>query len=533
MNKSMNGNRKHLHGVVLMAATLVLIGWFILIQGCASKKQNSPNIILILTDDQGWTDTSVPMMKDREDSKSDFYQTPNLERMAKAGMVFSNAYAPAPVCSPTRYSILYGKTPARLRHATLNTMAATPEQEISIPMMIKTANQNYVTAHFGKWHQPTESPESAGYDVSDGPTGNGEGDWLSPGVLNPPDDPKKTFSLSRQACDFMTEQVAAGRPFFMQVSYYAVHVQYYALEKTKEKYRKMTAGKKSVPRDFEMPPPPLNQGMVDYAAMVEDLDTGLGMILDKLDELGISDNTYVIFTSDNGGGFRGNAPLQKGKADLWEGGLRVPTVVRGPKVLAGAYCDVPIVGWDFLPTISDLVGNTKALPENLDGGSLRSVFEKGNEGSVKRGEEALIFHFPWYNGEPESAIRLGDYKLIKNLDTRELWLFNVVEDIEESNNLVEAMPDKTEELHQRLMTYLAGVNAEQVMDLRRERRKQMVDVNIPEQEKKLKEIRAKLKSAKGPEREELTKQLQKTEKYLNWLKGEVVFTDERSKLHEK
>ncbi len=528
-NKHLSAIKPAGHFIII----IFLIGFCGVFSSCASKTApEKPNIILILTDDQGWTDTSVPMMKGREDSKSDFYQTPNLDRLAKAGMVFSNAYAPAPVCSPTRYSILYGKTPARLHHATLNKNAATPEKELSLPKMIKAADPSYITAHFGKWHQPTSSPEDAGYDESTGPTGNGEGDWISPGVPNPPDDPKRTFSLSRKACEFMSNQVKADRPFFMQVSYYAVHVQNYALEKTKEKYRNMKPGKKSNPRDFELPPPPLNQGMVAYAAMVEDLDTGFGMILDKLDELGITDNTYVIFTSDNGGGFRGNEPLQRGKADLWEGGLRVPTVVRGPKVSADTYCDVPIAGWDFFHTIGEIIGNTNPLPENLDGGSLLEVFEKGNEGSVKRGEEALVFHFPWFNGEPESAIRLGDYKLIKNLDSRELWLFNLAEDIEEKNNLAEAMPEKTNALHNRLTSYLENVNAEHVMDLRKWRRKQMVEQNIPEQEKKRKELLAKLKAATGTEKEELTAQLKETERYLNWLKGEVVFTDERSKLHE-
>lgn len=512
---------------------LSIVGFNAVFSGCAPNESSAkPNIILILTDDQGWTDTSVPMMKGREDSKSDFYQTPNLERLADAGMVFSNAYAPAPVCSPTRYSILYGKTPARLRHATLNKNAATPEKEIALPKMIKAADPNYVTAHFGKWHQPTSSPEDAGYDESTGPTGNGEGDWVSPGVRNPPDDPKRSFSLSRKACEFMSKQVEADRPFFMQVSYYAVHVQNYALEKTKEKYRKMKPGKKSTPRDFEMPPPPLNQGMVAYAAMVEDLDTGFGMILDKIDALGIAENTYLIFTSDNGGGFRGNEPLQRGKADLWEGGLRVPTVVRGPKVPAGEYCDVPIAGWDFFPTISEIISNTNPLPENLDGGSLLEVFEKGNEGSVKRGEEALIFHFPWFNGEPETAIRMGDYKLIKNIDSRELWLFNLAKDIEESNNLAESMPEKTEALHSYLNNYLDAVDAEHVMDLRKWRLKQMVEESIPDQEQKRKDQIAKLKSATGTEKEALEVELKEIERHLNWLKGEVVFTKERSKLHE-
>ena len=142
-----------------------------------------------------------------------------------------------------------------------------------------------------------------------------------------------------------------------------------------------------------------------------------GASVDKIEELGIKENTYVIYTSDNGGGFRGNDPLKMGKADLWEGGIRVPTIVRGPKVLRNQYCDVPIAGWDFYPTISEIIGNPKRLSSEFDGGSLVSVFENGNAGKVIRNTEALIFHFPWFSGEPESAIRLGDYKLIKNIST--------------------------------------------------------------------------------------------------------------------
>ena len=489
-----------------------------------------PNIIIILTDDQGWTDSSVRMMENRDDSKSDFYETPNLERLAEEGLVFSNAYAPAPVCTPTRYSILYGKSPARLKHSTLKGWYASPEKEVSIPKMIKSGNTDYVTAHFGKWHQPL-APADVGYDVSDGPTGNADGDWLSPGVLHPPDDPKQTFSISERACDFIAEQVKKNTPFFMQVSYFAVHVQNYALESTKEKYRIKKPGIKSITRDFKLTPPPLNQGMIEYAAMVDDLDAGFGMILDKIDELGIKQNTYVIFTSDNGGGFRGNEPLKMGKADLWEGGIRVPTVVRGPKVLSGKYCDTPIVGWDFYPTISEIIANDNPLPSNLDGGSLISLFENGNSGTVNRENSGLVFHFPWFNGEPESAIRLGDYKLIKNIDSRKLWLFNLTNDIEERMDLSEQMPEKTIEMHNILENYLKNVDAEHVMDLRKRRRKIMVDESIPAQEKKRMEIKEKLKKEANSKKDILEEELQKVEKYLNWLRGEVIFTDERSKLH--
>ena len=521
--------------IIMKTYVLKTIIMFISIISFSCESKNiQPNIILVLVDDQGWTDSSVRMMKDRDDSKSDFYETPNMQRMAEEGLIFSSAYAPAPVCTPTRYSILYGKTPAKLRHTTLKDWHATPvEDEISIPQMIKEINNNYKAAHFGKWHLRPKSltPEVAGYDVSDGPTGNFEGDWVRNGVKNSPDDLKRTFGISKRACDFMADQVSKTNPFFMQVSYYAVHVPNYGLESTIEKYRNKKPGKKSVPRDFEIPPPPLNEGMVSYAAMLEDLDTGFGMILDKIEELGIKENTYVIYTSDNGGGFRGNDPLKMGKADLWEGGIRVPTIVRGPKVLRNQYCDVPIAGWDFYPTVSEIIGNPKRLASEFDGGSLLSVFENGNAGKVIRNTEALIFHFPWFNGEPESAIRLGDYKLIKNIDSRQTWLFDVSKDIEESNDLSSLMPAKANELEKILSEYLKKHDAEDVMDLRKVRRAEMVEQHIPDATQKILQIEKELKSAVGDEKIKLEEDLKNTKRYLKWLKGEVVFTDERAKLH--
>ena len=377
-----------------------------IIQGATPKKGKAkPNIILILTDDQGWTDTSVQMMADRPDSKSDFCQTPNLERLAKEGMVFSNAYSPAPVCSPTRDSILYGKTPACLHHSILLGKANCGPDALTTPRAIKAAEAAYVTAHFGKWGC-SSTPQAAGYDVSDGRTDNWHGNWRNVNGEKTPlsvNDPKRIFSVTKRANNFMEQQFKAGRPFYMQISHYAVHVDHCALEETIEKYRRLG----------------LDERTSLYAAMTENLDTGLGQLLEKIDELGITDNTYIIYTSDNGGGFKANKPLKGGKASLWEGGIRVPTIVRGPGIKAGTYCDVPIVGWDFLPTFCDLAANKKPLPEGIDGGSLRPLFENGNIRKVKRSIEPLIFHYPWFDSLPMSTIRLGDYKLVKDLNTNE------------------------------------------------------------------------------------------------------------------
>ncbi len=492
----------------------------------AAADAPKPNIVLVLTDDQGWTDTSVGMMAGRVDSKSDFYRTPALEKMAAAGMVFSNAYSPAPTCTPSRGGIQFGKTPARLRQTVVHDVLAKfrgidCKNEVSIPQMIKAADPNYATAHFGKWGFPPRRPEHAGYDVTDGKTNNADGDWISKkdGKRLPPDDPKRIFSLTKRANAFMAKCVKAEQPFFMQVSHYAAHVQHQALKKTIEKYKKLPRGTKCTPRDYADPPPPQNAWALRYVAMIEDLDTGLGMLLDKIDDLGIRDNTYVIFTSDNGSGFRGNAPLKGGKASLWEGGIRVPTVVCGPGVKAGARCDVPIAGWDFFPTISDLVGNRKPLPKGIDGGSLRPLLEKGDKGKIKRGTEALIFHFPWYAGLPTSAIRLGDYKLIKDLNSGEMRLFNLVEDIGESKDLSKSMPDKAAELSRKLTDYLKEVGAENIEDMRAARKKELIGY-VKRTTKEIEDLRERIrKSTNTAERHELENRLKGKRKQLTHHEG--------------
>ncbi|MHC5056941.1 MAG: sulfatase-like hydrolase/transferase [Planctomycetota bacterium] len=510
----------------LCSSAMLVACLIVLAQGCArpepaqpsaaeASRPREPNIILILTDDQGWTDTSVRMMAGREDSRSDFYRTPHLERMAAGGMVFSSAYSPAPVCGPSRHSIQFGKCPARLRNTCHSKGAAGCRDEVSIAQAVKAANPRYVTAHFGKWGLTKRTPEHAGYDASDGSTNNFHGDWraLDDKRPIPEDDPKRIFSVTRRANAFMAEQVAAGRPFYLQVSHYALHVQHYALEETKRMVRARPRGAKCRPSDYSDPPPRRNSGMIEYAAMVEDLDTGLGMILDEIDRLGIARNTYGIFTFDNGGGHRGNEPLQGGKADLWEGGIRVPMVVRGPGIRAGSNCDAPVAGWDFWATARALAGDNTPLPGGIDGGSLVPLFERGNAGVVKRGEEALVFHFPWYDGVPESAIRLGDYKLMKNLNTGETRLFNLAEDIGEGRDLSDRMPDKARELRDRLTGSLAAVGAETVEANREERRAELIDYTARD-EREIRKIRARIGSAGAAERAELQKRLAHHQKMI-------------------
>jgi arylsulfatase A len=447
-----------------------------------AASKTKPNIVLVFTDDQGWCDTSVQMMAGVPESRSDYYQTPALEQMAKRGVIFSNAYSPAPVCTPSRGSVQFGKTPARLRQTVVHDVLAKSrcidcKDEIALPQMIKAADPDYLTAHFGKWGFPPRRPTHAGYDVSDGNTNNGDGDWISGKNRKPlpEDDPKRIFSITKRANAFMEKCARASRPFYMQISHYAVHVQHFAKKQTIAKYLKAKPGTKCNKHDFADPPPRRNTWAALYGAMIEDLDTSLGMVLAKIRELGITDNTYVIFTSDNGGGFRGNKPLKGGKANLWEGGLRVPTVICGPGVKAGAYCNQPIAGWDIFPTVADLIGNEKPLPEGLDGGSIRPLLSDPEKGRVKRNVDGFVFHFPWYSGTPMSAIRVGDYKLIRHLNTHESRLFNLAKDIGESSDLSASMPELTKTMENKLKRYLKDVDAEDIRDMRAARRAELLE----------------------------------------------------------
>ena len=199
---------------------------------------------------------------------------------------------------------------------------------------------------------------------------------------------------------------------------------------------------------------------LQYAAMLESVDSNLGAILEALEKNSITDETYVIFTSDNGGGMNPNGSLRGCKANLYEGGLRVPFVVAGPDVLEGVQCDVPIVQWDLLPTLHDLAGNKSSLPKDLDGGSLKSVFEKGYNGNVDRSEKGFVFHYPCYFAPPLSVIRLGDYKLMRHIRTREVRLFDLKNDYSEKQNLAQKFPEKVAEIEEVLDTYLEKIDAE-------------------------------------------------------------------------
>ncbi|MBN1557556.1 MAG: sulfatase [Lentisphaerae bacterium] len=464
-----------------------------------------PNILFILTDDQGWAESSVPIDPAVPHGSCPYLETPHIERLAGEGMRFTDGYASAPICTPTRRSVLCGMTTARQR-GTEFPSAFDPREHLTIPRALKAVDPAYRCAHFGKWGSSMEAaPEEAGYDESDGITGNFTGDFLDWKAFfqrkqagtwtriagEPFEDPKRTFSITDRAVDFMRRQAGASRPFYAQVSYYAVHDQIQARAETLAKYRE----KGTPPRDFPL----------EFAAMLEDLDVGIGRLLQAVDELGIADNTFVFLASDNGGhqhrwnnplyrnrvsGTRSqptsagepavpaevepderlpdNYPLRGAKQWLYEGGIRVPFLARGPGIEGGALTREPVVLYDLLPTFVDMAGgDPAALPGDIDGGSLKPLLL--GTGGVRRALPGLVFHRPllrFRGGSPlphmgMSAYRAGDWKLVVDWVAGEKELFNLRRDPGEAKNLAAAQPAETEALFSQLMDYLDAVDAEQ------------------------------------------------------------------------
>ena len=415
---------------------------------------DSPNIILILTDDQGWSQRSGLMDPENPKSGSCYLHTPAMDRIAKEGMRFTDGYSPAPLCTPTRRSILCGTSAAR--SGTEFASKWVPADHMTLPRALKLANPEYQCAHFGKWgEQMISSPEECGYDLSDGFTGNvtgGMAEKMQPSHIV--EDPKRTGSVTDRSIEFIREQTKAGKPFYAQVSYYAVHLRTELLQSSLEKYQNKGA-----------PDRAYSQG---WAGMLEELDRGIGRLLDELDTLGISDNTYVVFTTDNGG--RGtvpggdpkspavNAPLSGSKHSLLEGGIRVPLMIRGPSIEAGAVCRVPVAGYDFLPTFHELVGGKGKLSDELDGGSFFALFSDPKTDSVKRPIDGLVFSRP---RQGMAVIRTGQWKLLAevnaNREIQSAKLFNVVADIAEEHDLSTTQAHKAKKLQARLKTYLQTV----------------------------------------------------------------------------
>jgi len=446
-----------------MHKALLFLILFLLAQ--ISQAQNvaeSPNFIFILADDQGWNGTSVRMIENNDLSKSDFYETPNIERIANKGIVFSNAYASAPVCAPSRYSIQFGQTPARLKmiRVGMNTEHINHQEKISIPKELKKINSNYKTAHFGKWGMDS-TPEAVGYDVSDGATKNVDGvfnynsnklQWSN----NEADDPKKIFSITQRAINFIEENNKKSKPFFLQISHYAIHSDILARGTSYKKFNSKKTGK--------------IHDNLGLAAMTFDLDESIGLILDKLEELNL-ENTYLIYSSDNGSvpiitprkyyNESYNYPLSRGKWDATEGGIRVPFIVMGPGIKKTRYSETPISFSDLLPTIIEIAGNKRLKNNELDGGSFKDILNQQNK-TVKRKTEGIVFHVPYENKialeRAHSAIIIDSLKLIKYHDNNEINLFDVKNDLSESIDLSKVF------INEKLIKTKTAIRFEKLLD---------------------------------------------------------------------
>lgn len=423
--------------------------------------QEKPNVILFLTDDQGWGGTSLQMLPDRQNSKSDYYLTPRLEAFAQEGMTFSQAYAPAAKCSPTRCSILTGKSTARsgftytdnsiaddTRLIEATTIREVPTPDTLLSEWLKWNEPTYLTAHFGKWHLQGGGPAAHGFDRSDGETSNSQGD--QGGLIQ--NDPKKAFSLVDSAIAVMQDAAAGNQPFYIQLSHYAPHSPTETRQSSLIEWENQSLH-------------PLGQRHDDpeFGAMTSDLDVAFGQLLDELEAMGIRENTYIIYMSDNGAPGN-NRPLEGGKNSCFEGGIRVPMVVAGPGIPQNVYNNQAVVGYDFYPTIIDWIqGDLNDAPAELDGVSIRSTLEGGNAVPLDRGSKEVIFHSPHYNPNknipPQSALVDGKYKLLVEYEDDRLSLFDLENDLGESNDLASQEPAVFMDLCIRLRDYLKEVNA--------------------------------------------------------------------------
>jgi arylsulfatase A-like enzyme len=445
-----------------LTALLTIIGS----SSAQADETTRPNFVFILIDDMGWRDLGC--------YGSTFYETPNIDRLTSQGMRFTNAYAAAPVCSPTRASILTGKYPARL-HLTdfLSGRADRPSQkllrpkalqylpleEVTIPRALKPLG--YVSASIGKWHLGREPyyPEKHGFDVNIGGTDTGSPPgghfhFRTPTLIARSDDEYLTDRLTEEAEKFIEKN--KDKPFFLYLSHYAVHIPLQAKQALIAKYQAKAT---------TMP----GQHNAIYAAMVESVDEGVGRVMSKLDDLHLSQRTVVFFMSDNGGlsahegpntPATSNVPLREGKGFLYEGGIREPLIIKWPGATKpGSVCDVPVSSIDFYPTILEMAGGKADPPQVIDGVSLVPLLKQ--TGGWKR--ETLYWHYPHYSnqgGKPSGAIRRGDFKLIEFYEDGRLDLYDLSKDVGEQNDLTTKEPEKTKQLHALLVGWRKSVDAQ-------------------------------------------------------------------------
>lgn len=438
-----------------------------------------PNVVLIVADDLGWSDLRC--------YGADFHETPRIDSLAREGIRFTSAYAAAPVCTPTRASIFTGKYPARL-HMTIwyeqsrsppqdrkllppVTVSNLPHEEFTLAEALREAG--YHTIHVGKWHlgEATHYPETQGFDVNIGGT-----HWGAPPTYFYPY--RARFSSGGEfryvprleygeEGEYLTDRLttealralerAGKRPFFLHLAHHAVHTP-------------IEAKPASIARWASKVDESLRHKNPAYAAMVESLDENVGRLLDRLEELGLRENTVVVFTSDNGGYIsehRGlqvttNHPLRSGKGSLYEGGIRVPLIVRWPGVVPpGSVCDEPVISNDLFFMLLEIAGaEVRSAPRAPADGL--SLFPLLKDPSAKLARERLFWHYPHYypTTTPVSAIRSGDWKLLQYYEDGRVELYNLARDPGETEDLSRSRPDVAEKLRAELQSWLRSVDAQ-------------------------------------------------------------------------
>lgn len=466
----------------LFTTIFVLCPVIIALLSCAQDERSSlsgskPNIIFILADDLGWADLPA--------YGNSFNEAPNLQRMASEGMRFTDAYAACPVCSPTRASIMSGQYPARVGIIDFITGHWRPYEEVTVPinrtqhlpLEIYTMGEamkdaGYATGYFGKWHLGGGEflPDRQGFQDANVYQGGGFFDYAER-MSTPIDvEPGKVLSeaLTDMGIEFMENN--AQDPFFLFLAHFDVHVQLDADNTLIEKFLK-----KERVENY-----PCN---AVYAAMVEHVDNSVGRILKKVKDLGLAENTLVVFFSDNGGLVSrfddiplihkskqhyyqddpllyvasSNAPLRAEKGTLYEGGVREPMILWWPgSVEGGQVSDALISSVDFLPTFADLAGVQLPDYQKFDGISLVDIME----GGIPDPDRSLYWHYPVYHHDiPASSIRKGKWKLIHKLVDNSMELYELDEDLEESKNLAEDYPELVSELSQQLESWRKDCNA--------------------------------------------------------------------------
>lgn len=452
----------------------------------ASSKKKPLNFVFFLIDDFGWMDIGA-------NNPHCFYETPNIDRLARSGMNFTNGYAANPVCSPTRFSIMTGKYPSRFdatnwfsgrrsgrfNNAPLNDWM--PLSEVTLAEALK--EHGYKTAFIGKWHLGKEEkywPENQGFDANIGgwAVGSPRGGYFAPFENPRLGDYPKGSHLPKVLTDESLKILDQNKknPFLLYLAYYSVHTPLQGREDLIAKYKAkrqqlLDADEREFASEEQVWPTKkprqvrIRQCHAVYGAMVEAMDEQIGRVLDKLDELGIADNTAIMFMSDNGGlstsegSPTSNLPLRGGKGWVYEGGIREPFLIRWPGVAKpGSHCDVPVISTDFYPTILEMAGLPLKNEQHLDGVSLVPLLKGGT--SIDR--DALYWHYPHYanqGGFPGGAIRMGDWKLIERYEDGRVHLYDLGRDIGEREDLATQYPERVKQMRKKLHAWYKQVDA--------------------------------------------------------------------------